>query len=356
MTRQRRIKARLQVLAVTVGLLGLAVPAMAQNAVPGGAAAPEKVVDFREAMRTLVQNLSTYARSLKPGFIVVAENGLDLATKPDFQDNTLLFPARTFTRAIDGTLEPDLLKKLTPPSVKEAAKESPALSAARAILSTNVETANSLGLTIFDLEFATKPQDIDRAYAQAHAKKFVPFVADNPILGRVPPYPKLAYNANPKSLDDLKQATNFIYIANAQGFGSTNDFVQALSYTNHDIVITNVFHGRTPLSKLDVERLKYKKLGARRLVLAEVDVSTVATYNFLWQPNWGMNDPAFVNVPLRDDPDRYRITYWDPAWHSLLYGGTASYLYGVMDLGFDGVVLKGVDGWRYFETGGEENQ
>lgn len=353
MTRQRWIKAGLRVLAVTVAVLGLAGPTMAQNAAPGDA---ETIIDFRETMRVLVQNISTYARSLKPGFIVIAEHGLDLVTKPDFQDNTLLFPARTFARSLDGVLEPELFPRLTPPSGKEAAKEAPALSAARTVLTTNVETAKSLGLTILDLEFATKPQDIDRAYAQASAKKYLPYVADNPILGRIPPYPKLAYNANPKSLDDLKQATNYIYIANAQGFGSTSDFIQALSYTNHDIVITNVFHGRNPLTKFDVERLKYKKLGARRLVLAEVDVSSVATYNFLWQPGWGLADPAFVHIPFRDDPDRYRITYWDPAWQSLLYGGTASYLYGVMDLGFDGVVLKGVDGWRYFESGGEENQ
>ena len=35
----------------------------------------------------------------------------------------------------------------------------------------------------------------------------------------------------------------------------------------------------------------------------------------------------------------------------IIYGTRNSYVYGAIDLGFDGVLLRGVDAWVFFETG-----
>lgn len=317
--------------------------------------APGTVIDFRENMRQLVQNLSAFGRAFNPNFVVLAENGLGLVSKPNPEDDTQLFPARTYIRSLDGVLEPNLLKDLTPPPQgPDAVKEDPAITEARNLMSANVDTSKQLGLDVFNLEFATKPADIDKALQDSAKRGFTPFVANSPYLSTLPPYPKSAFRTNAQSLTDPTRATNFVYIADSQTFGTARDYVQALSMTNHDVVITSVFHGRTPLTKLDVERLKYKKLGARRLVLAEMNISSAATYHYYWQAGWGTGSPAFINVPFLEDPDRYRTMYWDPAWEAVLMGDTNSYLYGIIDLGFDGVVFKGVDAWRYFESGGEE--
>ncbi|HEY9079092.1 hypothetical protein [Magnetovibrio sp.] len=341
-----KIKAGLAAAAFALSALVMPVQSLAQGPLGPG----DVTIDFRESMRQWVQAISAYGRSLNPNFIVIAENGLDLVSKPDPQDDTLLFPAQAYIRAIDGVLQPNLTRTLQ----SADPKEDPAVTTARNRLIANAATAKAMGVDILNLEFSTKPDEIDKLYAASAQQGFTPFVAASPVLGRIPAHPRAAYNANPTSLSDPTQAKNFLYIAHSQGFGVTRDFVQALSGTNHDIVITGVFHGRAPLSKLDVERLKYKKLGARRLVLAELDISTAATYDYFWQPDWTKGSPAFIDLAVREDPDRHRTHYWDPAWQSVLVGGTASYLYGIFDLGFDGVVLKGVDGWRYYESGGEE--
>ena len=221
-----KTRARLAGALMAAGVAVAASPAQAQDG----------VIDYRETMRQLVQSVSAYGRGLKPNLIVVAENGLGLITKPDPQDDTQLFPARALIRSIDGVLQTDLIKTLE----TSDPKEDPAVTAARQQLGANVETAQIMGVKVFNLEIATKAPEIDQLYAKSAAKGTVPYVAQTPMLGRIAAYPKSAYKANPVSLTDTTQAKNFLYIAQSQGFGSSRDFVQAMSNTNHDVIITSV--------------------------------------------------------------------------------------------------------------------
>ncbi|MCW8915842.1 MAG: hypothetical protein OQK24_08305 [Magnetovibrio sp.] len=314
------------------------------------------VINFREEMRIWVETISDNARSFNPNFMIVVEDGLPLISKPDPQDDTQLFPARGYISAIDGVLQHDLIKFLEPlKRPDDAPKEDPAITEARERMTMDAETAEIMGVGVLNLEYAKDAKTIDGFYRSSDKRGFSAYVAQSKLLGRIPKYPKYAVHANPKSLDKISQAKNFIYIAHSQGFGTSTDFVQALSMTNYDVVITSVFHGRNPLTPQEVNRLKYKKLGARRLVLAEMDISSAATYHYYWQPDWEIGKPEFISVPHRTDPDRYRTQYWKPDWQAVIAGDTSSYLYGILAQGFDGVVLKGTDAWRYFE-GDQEDQ
>jgi uncharacterized protein (TIGR01370 family) len=71
--------------------------------------------------------------------------------------------------------------------------------------------------------------------------------------------------------------------------------------------------------------------------------------------NQGEGSPAWINAPMRDDPDRYNVQFWRPGWKRIINGDTDSYIYGIIAQGFDGVVLGGIDSYRFFE-GGEENE
>lgn len=340
--------------ALAVALM-MTAPSTSQAQTAANPLADDTVIDFREEMRLLVQNVSSFARRYNPNFVVLAENGLELVGKINPQDDTQVFPARAYIRSLDGFLEENLIERVDgDPNADEKVKKDPLVIARRERLVADIKTTKMLGLNILDLEYADTAAEIDKTYQTTAQKGFVPFVATSTFMGDLPKYPKQTFNANPKSLSDIASAENFVYIANSQGFGTVDDYVQALSYTNHDVIVTNVFHGRTPLRRIDVHRMKFKNLGSRRLVLAELDISTAATYHYYWQSNWGVGSPPFISIPLLEDPDRHRTLFWDPNWQSVISGGTNSFLYGIIDLGFDGVVLKGVDAWRFFETGGEE--
>ncbi|MCH7832210.1 MAG: Hsp70 family protein [Proteobacteria bacterium] len=126
--------------------------------------------------------------------------------------------------------------------------------------------------------------------------------------------------------------------------------------TNYDLLIVDVFHGREPLGKQAVATLKYKKLGARRLVYASVDVGAAASFRYYWKANWGEGSPMWIKAPVRGDPDSYHVEFWRPEWQRIIAGDTQSYVYGIIAQGFDGVVLTGIEeAYRFFE-GAEEQE
>lgn len=342
---------------LSVGVaLGVALALPNASSAQGFGAPNAAVIDHAEEMRLWIQNIGTYARSLKSNFAIVVEDGLSLMSKPDPQDTTRLFPAQAYIRSIDGVLQHDLIKFIEPaPPEDENFKEDPEITLERERTIEDSETAKIMGVGIMNVEYAKEPKAIDKFYTASAQRRFTPFVAKGPLLGRLPSYPRHAFQANPKSLDRVSQAKNFVYIAHSQGFGTADDYVQALAGTNYDVVITSVFHGRQPLTKRQIERMKYKKLGARRLVLAEMDIAHAATYHYYWQPSWLSDAPDFVGPNMRTDPDMYRAMFWDSEWQSIISGNTNSYLYGIMALGFDGVVLTGTEAWEFY-AGGEDEE
>ncbi|MCK5575375.1 MAG: hypothetical protein KAI28_06145, partial [Sphingomonadales bacterium] len=81
--------------------------------------APGVVTDFSENMRTFIQSISSYARSFNPQFLIIAKDGMGLVGKPDPEDDTRIFPARAYMRAIDGVMETTLLDEtITTPEGK----------------------------------------------------------------------------------------------------------------------------------------------------------------------------------------------------------------------------------------------
>lgn len=315
--------------------------------------APGAVIDFREHMRAFVQSISAYARGLNPRFFIVAKDGLGLVAKPDPEDDTQLFPARAYMSAIDAVMETGLLDEtVTTPE----GKPDPALEAKVKRRQADIATARAQGLAVFDIELPAKDRGVDKLYADAGAKGYVPFAPDAAQMASIPkrPSPTSPFRANPKAIQAAADVRNFLYVANSQPLGGMQDYLQALRGTNYDVLVIDVFHNRQPLTRQDVQSLKFKKLGSPRLVLAQIDIATAAAFDYFWQPGWGEGNPPFLSTPVREDPDRLRTIYWDASWQEIISGSPSSYIYGIVDLGFDGVVLKGVNAWTFYESGGEQ--
>ena len=328
----------------TVRAQGRDVGTGTQEAPSSGPAQP--YFDVREEMRKFVQDISAFAKGYDPNFIVVTQNGLELLSKQREGDEDRVAPARTYMLSVDAILQEALYYGVPEPDAATKNER-------REKLLGLADTATKNGVKVLVIDSARSRGAIDDSYRLNRAKAFVPFVADVPasVTNGLPAYPTRPLDENPSSIVSLNSVKNFLYLRDSKPFGRQDEFALALHGTNYDMIVVDVFHGRTPLSKQAVETLKFKKLGARRLVLAYVNIGTAASHRFYWRSRWREGSPIWISAPLPRDPDQYFVEYWRPEWQSIITGNTDSYVYGVIDQGFDGVVLDGIESYRYFEGG-----
>ena len=351
---------RLLAVPVLLALVLGAAPAAAQSGgqdVPGAGVAalpalppPEPpyapIIDYREQMRRFVERIASFARGRRPDFVVVVQNGLDLVSKAEDGEDRKQAPARSYMRSVDGVLVDGL-------NVGRTDFGKPTPEADRANLLALAEMARDHGRKVLVIDYAKDPQTIRKAHRLNHNSGFVSFAANArgaAIVG-LPRYPRDPFEENPRSVLSLEDVTNFLYLRDSSAMGREDEFAFALHQTNYDMVVVDPFHGRRPLGKQAVETLKYKKLGAKRLVLAYLDIATAARYLYYWQPAWNDVLPPWIAEPVPGDPDRRYVQYWRPEWQDIITGNPKSFLNGLVDHGYDGVVLDGIDAYRHFEGG-----
>ncbi|MCP5374455.1 MAG: hypothetical protein H6907_22190 [Hyphomicrobiales bacterium] len=310
-------------------------------------AAPAPVLDLREEMRKLVAGIAGFARRHKPDFVVVVAGVPDLLVK-DGETEDQRPPARAYMRSIDGILLDGLFfgpKALDEPPAEERQQRMLALAG----------IARENGLKVLVMDYAKERDHIRTSFRDNAKLGFVSFAAPAPVerLNRLPGYWKTPWGNNADSVVSLPDVRNFVYLADSSPFGRPDEFALAMHETNFDMVVVDVFHGRKPLDKRAVDTLRYKKMGSRRLALARVNVGTAASYHYYWKDGWREGAPDWIAAPIPTDPDRYYVKYWDPEWQKILFGGTDSFVYGVVRQGYDGMVLTGLESVFFFEGGQE---
>ncbi len=313
---------------------------------------PGLQIDTRQQMRKFLQSITTFARRHNRNFSVVVKDGLELLIKRDPVDETRYSPARTYMRSIDGIMVDGLFfgnRVFGEPTSNVRVRRNLKLT----------EMAKANGLKVFVMDYGTDPKTVDESLRLNKKKGYVSITLHAPRaeLGSLPPYPSRPDGENPNSIISLKNVNTFAYITNSAAFGRADEFAMKMHGTNYDLLIVDVLHGRKPLSRQAVETLKFKKIGARRLVFATVNIGSAASYRYYWKDQWREGSPEWIKSSVRDDPDSYYVEFWRPEWQRIISGDTKSYVYGLIALGFDGVILEGIEeSYRFFEGGGEQEE
>jgi len=303
------------------------------------------ILDVREEMRLMIARISKYARRLKPEFVVVVAGEPGLVTKQGETEDDRP-PARAYMRSIDAVMIDGLF--FGPTEV-----DKPANKDRQTRLMEHAETAKNAGLKVLVLDAAKTRENIRTSFRENAKRGFVSYAAPAPVdfLNRLPGYWKRPWGNNADSVVSLRGVKNFVYLTDSSAFGRQDEFAMKMHETNFDMVVVDVFHGRNPLNKRAVDTLRYKKMGSRRLALASVDIGTAASYHYYWKPDWRERNPQWIRTPLPDDPDRHFVQFWHDEWQKLIYGNTNSFIYGVIQQGYDGIVLHGLEVVNFFEGG-----
>lgn len=297
--------------------------------------------DYRQAMRDFVVRISETARAQDADFIVIPQNGIELVTLGDDADADL---SASYLSAIDGHGQEDLFYGYSH-------DDTPTPVLVTDELLSYLRRSKQAGKSILVTDYCVHPDYVTDALGRCDAEGFLSFAAPSRELdvvpGGVPPH------ENAQDIVRLDEARNFLYLINNQNFDNKESFLRAVSATNYDVLIMDLFfNDGTAFTAQEVERLKQKANGGRRLVVCYMSIGEAEDYRYYWQPSWKRHKPVWLARENPSWPGNYKVRYWNSGWQELICGSGDSYLNRILAARFDGVYLDIVDAFEYFEERG----
>jgi len=301
---------------------------------------PRPIIDYQQEMRDFVRGISRYAKGIEADFIIVPQGGIEIVST----NGRVSGSADTaYINAIDGLEQESVF-------YGQGGIDQPTPAAERNRLRTFLDLAKDNGdVTILVTDFAFTPSKVDDSYDLNAEAGYISFAADHEALDNIPEYPPQPHNENNRNILRLDQAENFLNLINPRSFSSRQALVDAVSDTNYDLVIIDFFFNGEAYTEEQIEQLQQKRDGGRRLLLAYVSIGQAEDDRFYWQNSWFSNPPVWLGEVVSGTSGNYIVDYWEEGWQDIIFGNDDSYLFRVIDAGFDGAYLDYVDAFEFFE-------
>ena len=294
--------------------------------------------DYRQAMRDFVVRISETARIQKPDFIVIPQNGIELVTLGNDAHADI---AAAYLAAIDGHGQEDLFYGYR-------RDDEPTPSDATEYLLSYLRRSKQTGKSILVTDYCSRQEYVAGSHQQCDAEGFLSFAAPSRELDLIPV--SAPPHENAQNILRLNNSQNFLYLLNNEHFNNKNAFIEAVSNTNYDVIVMDLFFkDSTAFTSAEVERLKQKANGGKRLVICYMSIGEAENYRYYWQSSWKLHKPVWLARENPSWPGNFKVRYWVPEWQNIICGAGESYLNRILNAGFDGVYLDIVDAFEYFE-------
>ena len=298
-------------------------------------------IDYSQEMRAFVEKISSYGKSCNESFFVIPQNGQELLTENGESSGV---PVLSYINAIDGVGREDLFFGYTGDNKKTPEN-------ALNYMIPYLELAENFQVEVLVIDYCSDIPFIEQSYVDNDSLKYVSFAADRRGLDQIPAYPLSPHNENNNDIHTLHDIKNFLYLINPGEYETKEQMLKDMSETNFDLIIIDLFddHGEI-LSSEDIESLKVKKNGGRRLVAAYMSIGEAEDYRFYWNNQWEIDRPSWLD---RENPNwkgNYKVKYWDPVWQQIILGNDNSYLDKILLRQFDGVYLDIIDAFEYYQN------
>ncbi|MBI9109278.1 MAG: endo alpha-1,4 polygalactosaminidase [Spirochaetales bacterium] len=296
-------------------------------------------LDYRQEMRDLIIDLRVYADSQIEDFIIIPQNGQELVTS---DGETIGIVQRSYLASINGTGREDLFFGYDTDDQQTPDRDWQYLFDLCRLFEEN-------GVEVLVTDYCWTGSNVDSSYLKNAQAGFISFAAGRRELDAIPLYPSVPFNVNSRDIRNLPDARNFLYLLNSEGFSNQKAFIDAVSATDYDLLIIDLFYDGMPLKPDDVERLSRKSNGGRRLVLCYMSIGEAEDYRYYWKNSWARSRPDWIDAENPYWEGNYKVKYWDKSWQDIIFGNSGSYLKKIIDAGFDGVYLDIIDAFEYYE-------
>lgn len=152
-------------------------------------------------------------------------------------------------------------------------------------------------------------------------------------------------NFNNKNISKLDEVKNFLYLLNPEKFKNKREYLNALKNSDYDMLIIEPSVNGDFFTREEIEQIKYKKNGSRRLVISYFSIGEAEDYRDYWQENWNKKLPSWIVEENENWKGNYVVKYWSREWREIV----RDYQKKLSDMGVDGYYLDTIDSFYYFD-------
>ena len=268
-------------------------------------------------MQDFIIEISNFCREKNPNFILIPQNGAEICFQDLDAENGL---HQELMQAIDGigieelfyngNYEPDQYRL---DLLKEIQKEKKVLISDYVSSDTEVSSAINISLNEGFICFPRISSNYD--YLQI---------------------PNVVVQENNSDILSLKDAKNYLYLISNENFSSKSDFLNAVKATNFDLVLIDLFFGEEEFTSSEIQELKTKQNGGKRLVISYVSIGSAEKYRFYWKKYWALHHPLWLKKRYEGYKDEFWVKFWKDPWKEIMYKKDDSYFQKILNAGFDG--------------------
>ncbi len=288
----------------------------------------KRSVEAGKKMQDFVIGLSAWARQQHPDFIVVPQNGPELAYTDCDPESAL---NSDYLAAIDGMGIEELFYN------GECSPDEYRLGMLRQIGPLK---------RVMVSEYLTFNENVNDAFTRNLNEGFLcfPRISTNYNYTLIP---DSAIHENVNDIHTLSEAQNYLYLISNSSYANKQNFLNAIAATNFDVVIIDAFFEDQLFTSDEIQQLKTKACGGQRLVLSYMDIGSAENYRYYWQDGWKLHHPSWLKKKYEGYEDEIWVEYWDSEWQDIIYGNSDSYLQKILNAGFDGVYLDNVEAYYF---------
>ncbi|CAM1373196.1 endo alpha-1,4 polygalactosaminidase [Tenacibaculum xiamenense] len=283
-----------------------------------------KIDSSAAKMRSFIIEISKYAKKINPKFNIIPQNGVELCfNELEFSKGT----HKNYVCSIDGIG----IESLFYPSKKKNTKE-------------RLEALNLLkdSKKILVSDYAKKKKYTNRSVQRNDKEGFTSFPRgkDNYDYSKIPTN---LNNENSRNINSLNEVKNFLYLINFSNFESKEQLLKKLKNTNYDLLLIDLFFNETPFTLKEINELKIKQNGGKRLVISYINIGAAEKFRYYWNPDWKLGSPSWLKKEYEGYKDEFWTQFWEEPWQKIIYGNSNSYMKKILDAGFDGAYLDNVE-------------
>lgn len=166
----------------------------------------------------------------------------------------------------------------------------------------------------------------------------------------------LCFAALTASAEAQQRPANPLAAARSWGYQLQNPKVSTLAASPYDVLVIDYSKDGSDdeaLTAAELEKLKKKPDGSRRIVLSYMSIGEAESYRYYWKWIWGgkwytdlllgwLFAPSWKGPLNLDWVGNYATRYWQDNWQQIILGN-GGYLDRIQKAGFDGVYLDKID-------------